>query len=256
MKLSEILTPCFKGTEKRSIVQPTDDSDFCHEAVDKGWLTKEQMEHAAMRYRLGRSRSGRTIFWMIDERQRVRDGRIGDSWASQMLKAREPELLQNWHTEHCLFGLHLLSETQISTNYSKSPLGANRRVVCEKPLNLSARREATLRLRRTSHLSTKKRLVCIVEKEATAVVMSEWFPKHVWMAISYTLNFTIDRFEPLRGHRIILFPATDPMMNTYVTWLEIAEQARKAYQLDISVSDTLEEKATPEQKEQCIDLLG
>ena len=35
------------------------------------------MAHAAERYRLGKSKKGKPIFWMIDERGIVRDGRIG-----------------------------------------------------------------------------------------------------------------------------------------------------------------------------------
>ena len=38
----------YSGGERRPMVVPTDDSDFCHTAVESGWLTKEQMTHAAM----------------------------------------------------------------------------------------------------------------------------------------------------------------------------------------------------------------
>ena len=276
MKISSILSPSFKSArkERRPIVQPTDDSDFCHEVVEKGWLTVEQMRRAAQRYRLGRSRSGRTIFWMIDEQQRVHDGRIGDSWVSAMLKQREPELLKDWHTEHCLFGLHLATKTKTGT--------------LTGTLTGARRRQETLRLRRTltgtgtstlsslnthhstlnthhstlnthhstlnNHHSTEDRSVCIVEKESSAVVLSELFPDYVWLATSYPSYFTIDRLEPLKGCHIVAFPHTDPLMNTYVSWLEIAEQARGTYQLDITVSTLLEDNATSEQKMRSIDL--
>ena len=46
---------------------PTEDSDFCHTAVEREWLTKEQMTHAAMHYRLGRSRSGRTGMYLAGD---------------------------------------------------------------------------------------------------------------------------------------------------------------------------------------------
>ena len=92
------------GGEKRPMVVPTADSDFCHTAIESGWLTTEQMTHAAMHYRLGRSRSGKTIFWMIDEWGKVRDGRIGNAWASVMFRQRAPDLLKGIPTTHCLFG--------------------------------------------------------------------------------------------------------------------------------------------------------
>ena len=124
MRISEIMTPSFRELRKElgiheerkgSMVElcRSNDSDFCREVVARGWLTEEQMAHAAERYRLGRSRSGRCIFWMIDETGRVYDGHIGNSWVSAMLKAREPELLKDWHTEHCLLGLHQLKNEKI-----------------------------------------------------------------------------------------------------------------------------------------------
>ena len=90
------------------MVQPTTDSCFCRDIVDNYGLTEEQVAHAARCYRLGRSRSGKTIFWMIDQDGVVRDGRIGRSWASVMLRQRAPRLLQDFYPQHCLFGLHLL----------------------------------------------------------------------------------------------------------------------------------------------------
>ena len=68
-----------------------DDADFCQEVVAKGWLSEAQMAHAAERYRLGKSKNGKPIFWMIDERGIVRDGRIGDTWVSMIFKRRYPE---------------------------------------------------------------------------------------------------------------------------------------------------------------------
>ena len=109
MKLKDILSPSIKDylRPQKSIVEVRTDSDFCETAVSQGWLTTEQMTSAAERYRLGRSRSGKTIFWMIDELGIVRDGHIGSGWVSQMLKAREPALMRYLTVSHCLFGLHL-----------------------------------------------------------------------------------------------------------------------------------------------------
>ena len=110
MKLKDILSPSFRDYRKPSkpMITVATDSDFCLETVDSGILTSQQMAHAAERYLLGKSISGRCIFWMIDEWSIVRDGRIGDSWVSLMLKAREPRFLSSWYARHCLFGLHLL----------------------------------------------------------------------------------------------------------------------------------------------------
>lgn len=199
---------------RRTMVEQwrADDSDFCREAVERGWLTEEQMQRAAERYRLGKSRSGRTIFWMIDEQGVCRDGHIGDSWVSVMLKQRFPENAQYVRAEHCLFGLHFISRSAQS--------------------------------------------VAIVEEERTAVVMSELFPQYLWMAYGYLANFAVWQFEPLRGHRVVVFPKTDQTGSYYVMALEVADQAHRRYGLDVTVSSVIEDGATEEQKEREIDLLG
>lgn len=207
--------PCFsfKSFQKPTtpMVVVADDSDFCHEVVSKGWLTWEQMAHAARRYQLGKSKSGRCIFWMIDELGIVRDGHIGDSWASLMLKARAPKLLGWWYASHCLYGLHLLNHDESKGSWEHTP-------------------------------------VCVVEKEASAVVLSELFPQYVWLATVYPMNFNVHSFEPLQSHDVTLFPPTDETMDTYLAWEELAYQAQRAYGLHVTVSDILEQHATPAQK--------
>ena len=103
------------GSLKRPSPRPTlfeecrsDDSDLCHELTDRYGFTPEEMHRAAERYHLGRSKSGKTIYWMIDELGIVRDGHLANSWVSQMLKSRCPSFLQDWYPHHCLFGQHLL----------------------------------------------------------------------------------------------------------------------------------------------------
>ena len=78
--------------------------DFLQVLIGQGVITTEQALHAAECYRLGKTKTGRTIFWMIDDMMTPLDAHIGDGWLSQMLKARE-ELLAYWTVKHCLFGL-------------------------------------------------------------------------------------------------------------------------------------------------------
>lgn len=82
------------------------DSAFCREVVARGLLTSGQMQRAARRYRLGRSLSGKTVFWMINRQGIVLDGRLGGRWVSELLRQREPELRRD-AVSHCLFGEHL-----------------------------------------------------------------------------------------------------------------------------------------------------
>ena len=215
MKIKDILSPSFKDYQKtiEPMIAVGWDSDLCQKVVSNGWLSEEQMRHAAERYRLGKSRSGKTIYWMIDEMNQVRDGHLGDTWVSSLLKAREPKLLQSWHPRHCLFGLHLLT-------------------VCEN------------------------KSICVVESEASAVVLSELFPESIWMADAYPANMTVDLLDPLQGYTITIYPQTDPNMEIYLSFLDFTDTVRRVYpSINISVENILEENATEEQKQRNIDLV-
>ena len=161
-------------------------SQFCEAVVSAGYLTWEQMISAACRYRLGASKQGGVIFWQIDQEERVRDGKVmyygpdchrlkdkahHPTWVSALLRLRDPFPNSPHETSHCFFGLHLC----ISSN----------------------------------SCSEEESVVCIVEAEKTAVIMSEHYPQYIWLAAGGLGEVQVDKFRPLRGHKIILFPDTD-----------------------------------------------
>ena len=230
----------------------SDDSDFCRAVVAKGLLSEEQMHRAAERYQLGRSRSGKTIYWLIDERGIVRNGHIGDSWVSVMLQHRFPELAQYIRPKHCLFGLHLLDHTDRDafkchtdlTDHTDMNTGSMQVKEQEAPESVRSMRSVC-----------ESKTICVVERESSAVILSELFPDHVWLAVPASVSFTVDMLEPLRHRKVIVYPSTDDTMSNYVAWLELADMARSLYHLDISVSRLLEDRATEEQKAQRIDLV-
>ena len=103
------------------------DSDFCRALVANGYLSEAQMQHAALRYRLGRSRDGGVIFWQIDTTGGIFDGKImyygpdchrdhkrHPQWVSNRLKRYylkdNADLMASIPSYHCLFGTHLLME--------------------------------------------------------------------------------------------------------------------------------------------------
>ena len=85
MKIHDVLTPSFlllhrqlghdcTGCQHAMWQQRlSSDSDFCHAVVANGYLSRQQMQHAAQRYLLGRSRDGGVIFWqMVSTEQKQR----------------------------------------------------------------------------------------------------------------------------------------------------------------------------------------
>ena len=223
-----------------------EDFDFFLPWLETGRLSPEQMHHAAARYLLGKTKSGQPIFWMVDDILRPLDARIGHTWMSALLKEREP-LLQNWRVDHCLFGLHLLSHPDDScySCHSCSPQPTN-------PCHPYHQCSKQLTYPCSSHHS----VVSIVESESSAVVLSELFPESLWMAYVSTTHLSPDLFAPLQGRTVVLYPRTDPSLSTYLFFNDLAALTRQQYpSINLTVDSILEEHATAEQKDRCIDLL-
>ena len=262
------------GRLKRPSPRPTlieecrsDDSDLCHELTDRYGFTPEEMHRAAERYHLGLSKSGKTIFWMIDHHGIVRDGHIGNGWVSQMFKYRYPEAASYIRPKHCLFGQHLLCPAEITeiteTNQCNSCNPCSEKnlsavsAISAGPTKKSVESVQSVRpnISAVSAISAgPQKSIGIVESERSAVILSEARPELLWMAYSYPLNLTVDLFEPFQGRTVTIFPRTDPNQDNYYASLEFADQVRRLYHLDFRVSRLLEDRATPAQKSAQIDL--
>jgi hypothetical protein len=247
-----------------------DDFDFFHPFIASGHLSPEQMHHACDRYHLGKTRSGRPIFWMIDDMRQPLDAHIGTTtWLSSLLKIRE-HFLEPWQVQHCLFGLHLLSLTDEDDSLCHTDLSDLTDICCN--CSFFAKQNQSVRSASSvfdsNNFAEQKqsvrsvRSVCdyknisVVESEASAVVLSELFPESIWMAYATTPHLTPDLFAPLEGRSVTIYPRTDPSMNTYLFFLYYADLIRKnCPSIDLTVDTTLEDHASDSQKDRCIDLL-
>lgn len=162
-----------------------------------------------------------TIFWQIDQNQKIRGGKIikyGQSgkrtryinWvhAIQIKKNEIPE----FNLKQCLFGLHLLDK------YEKT--------------------------------------VAIVESEKTACVMSLLFEKYLWMATGSLNGLTLEKLNALRERKIILYPDLGKDCVTGSPFDRWKQKCHTFKQLgfDIDVSDLLERKSTEFHREKGYDL--
>ncbi|NTV47419.1 MAG: hypothetical protein HGB11_13075, partial [Chlorobiales bacterium] len=89
--------------------------------------------------------------------------------------------------------------------------------------------------------------IAICEGEKTAVIASIRFPRYLWMATGSVSSLTLDRLEPLRGRKIVLYPD----LGAYQKWVDTSKEFKG---FDISVSTLLEEIATPEEREAGLDI--
>ena len=222
-------------------------SVFCRSLVACGYLTEEQMQRAAMRYRLGMSRDGGVIFWQIDEREMLRDGKImyyrpdchrdhdrKPTWTNHLLR-RCHQMPEDWKPEHCLFGLH-------QTHPRPLPNGRGGEIVeTETPLPKQG--------------GDGGGAIAIVESEKTAVIMSEVMPEYVWLATGGKTELSVAKLKPLAGRKVILFPDTDETGDTYRDWYEVAEAATDVFGHPVTVSSLLEQRATKAQKAAKIDIV-
>ncbi|MCK8622366.1 DUF6371 domain-containing protein [Prevotella sp. E13-27] len=205
------------------------DSQFCKSAVSAGYLSQTQLSSAANRYRLGCSKEGGVIFWEIDDQQRVHTGKImyylsdchrdkehKPTWVHHLMKDKLPA---NYELQHCLFGLHLISDI--------------------------------------SAISAGPQKIAIVESEKSAVILSEKFPDFLWLSCGGLQSFKPQLLEPLVNHKVIIFPDTDPQGEAFRMWTQVALEAQRLYNFryPLRVSPLLESQASYDQKQRKIDLV-
>lgn len=184
---------------------------------------------------------GACVFWLIDERDRVRGGQVvlydatghtvktrsdgipyrHTTWAHTALAAAHRNRYQSppaWLTEYqqrgqkcpCLFGL-----PQLATIPPTAP-------------------------------------VALVESAKTAIVATAYLPQYVWLATMGKSYLTADRLAPVRGRRIVLFPDAGALTGPD-GWQAKADKLRAAG-FCLTVSDKLERTSTDAQRKAGLDL--
>ena len=268
-------------------------SQFCDAVVTSGYLTFEQMVNASCRYCLGATKSRGVIFWQIDREGRIHDGKVmwygadchrlkskKPTWVSALLRLRnaglrsekgivksEKSKLPTFNmnptdntnflppapcpsplkqvSSHCFFGLHLLTDCTDHTDFLKRK-------------NHSIKGYS--KISAISFVSAgHSEIIALVESEKSAFILSELYPEYIWLASGGLGEAQPNKFRPLRGHRVILFPDTDPEGIAYKRWYDAAQlvmhQPFWEESPPIRVSPLLEMHATEEQKQRKIDLV-
>ena len=238
------------------------ESLFCKALVANGYLTERQLQRAVWQYRLGATKTGRVIFWQINEHDEIcegkvmsylpdchRDKRHNPTWVGHLLSLR-----YGWGrlpSRHCFFGLHLLGGPPLSP-----PVGGGWLPSVYPPPTGSVHKNS---FPPTGGVRGGLSPIAIVEAEKTAVILSARYPQYIWLAAGGLGEVQPDKFRPLRGRHIIMFPDTDPDGIAFKRWSDAANLVmRQLFWEDsppIRVSPILEQQATSEQKQRKIDLV-
>ena len=181
-------------------------------------IQRKRVEEMIGLYDVGHGKHGHTIFWQIDEKGRLRTGK--------MMKYREDghrdkEAKWNFDWIHATLSRHWDAERQEMTDEPPYPF---------PQLYDPSRQEAQITFFGYHLLNHWKRkdidqTVCIVESEKTALLMAIAYGNHakqVWIACGGLEMLTRERLQPIidQRRRIILYPDRDGIKK----WQQKAEQ--------------------------------
>lgn len=145
-------------------------------------FAKDEVENCIAKYNIGTSKhwEGATVFWQINQNQKVHTGKIilFDENTGKRVKNPFPHI--NWvhkkinkdkfNLKQCLFGLHL-NKTGVATSLQY-------------------------------HCNT----IAIVESEKTAIIMNLFIPEYLWMATGSKQNLKLQLLEPIKNENIVVYP--------------------------------------------------
>jgi hypothetical protein len=174
-------------------------------------FNSDEVMEAVNKYLIATSNhyAGATIFWQIDNLERIHAGKIlqYNLETGKRVKDVEGKSLINWvhsvsklkdfNLKQCLFGLHLIEERNTNT-------------------------------------------IAIVEAEKTAVVMSLFKPEYTWMSTGSKQGFKYEMLLPIKQYKIIAFPDKSEFNDWHKKANELNNEG-----FNISVSDLIENTNYP-----------
>ncbi len=161
-----------------------------------------------------KSEPGANIFWQIDTTGKVRTGKIMLYNPDTGKRVKQPFNHVSW--------VH---------NWIKQPEYVMKQCLFGEHL-----------------LRDKTKPVAIVESEKTAIIASVYLPQFIWISAGMKGGLNIDKCNILKGRNVTLFPDIKAYADWNIKAKELSAIAR------VTVSELLESKATPAEREQGLDI--
>ena len=176
-------------------------------------LTDSQIQSIVEKYALGATKNQEVIYWQIDTKQKVRTGKIMqyDRLTGKRIK----------HESGAIDWVHnkLKKTGTLSEDYNLQQCFFGEHLLGLHP----------------------EAVICIVESEKSALISAALFPDEIWLAAGNINGLSIDKCQVLKGRTVILYPD----LNAFEKWSLKAKEIQKQCNCTISVSNLLEETATP-----------
>jgi len=186
------------------------------------FLTTEQIRSIGEKYALGATKNKEIIYWQIDIKGKVRTGKIMqyDPLTGKRIK----------HESGAIDWVHnkLKKSGTLPEDYNLQQCFFGEHLLTLHP----------------------EAIVCIVESEKSALISAAIFPEQIWLATGGIGNLTIEKCQVLKNRNVILYPD----LNAFGKWTVKAKEIQKQYNCTISVSNLLENIASPEAKAQGLDV--
>lgn len=183
-------------------------------------FSDEEIEQLMEEYQLGMTKDKSVIYWYIDKENRVRSGKIMQYDAQTGKRVKESSIL--WvHTE-------LKKQNQLPLDWTFTRCLFGEHLLAKYP-NAN---------------------VCLVESEKTAVLCSVYMQNEIWLATGGSEMLNERVCETLRDRKVLVIPDLDKTPE----WREKIKEINNKIGSRMIISEILEENATPEQREQGLDI--
>ncbi len=183
-------------------------------------FNQEQIDQLQEKYFMGALNKD-VIFWQVDEKMELRAGK---------LMKYNPTTGRRAKTEHGTYWLHNLEQynKDLPKDWKIAQCLFGEHLLAIYPL----------------------KPICLVESEKTAIIASVYFSEYNWLSTGGASQFTKERCQSLKGKTIELFPD----LGMFDTWKIKATEIEKELNCKFHLNTFLEESATPEQREQGLDI--
>lgn len=185
-------------------------------------FTSEQLKKICKMYVLGSTIEKAVIFWQIDTNGKIRTGKVMQYNSTTGKRIKNTKNAIRWvHSDHKKDGT-------LDEKYNLQQCFFGEHLL---PYN-------------------KDLPVAIVESEKTAIIASVLFPNFVWLAAGSIYGLSTEKCKVLAGRTVMLYPD----LKAYSYWAKKALELQANIRCRIKISTVLEEIATPQEKEDGLDI--